>query len=78
MQSTKTRHLRNFEMKEVSHEAFWPKIALKMKTVKAKLFPKEDLAQLHLERTKLANYNNEHIAKRSEMETTARIFMFNR
>ncbi len=82
MQSTKNKSLRSFneniEMKEREHVTIWPKIVLGIKAVKSKLFPKEDLAQLHLERTNLQKFNNDHKARRAEMETATRMFLFQR
>lgn len=44
-----------------------------MKAIKDKLFPEEDPAQLHLERTNLEGFNKDRIARRSEMDKVTRI-----
>jgi len=62
-------------MKERTHVTLWSNIALKMKAIKDKLFPEEDLAQLHMERTNLADFNKDRVARRSEMDKVTRIYM---
>lgn len=65
-------------MKEQNHVTIWPKIALRIKAVKSKIFPKEDLQQLHLEQANLSEFNKGRKAQRAEMETVTRMFMFQR
>ena len=69
---------RDVEVKERDDRKIWNKIVLKVRTLKAKIFAKEDLAQMHLESQNLKNYNTNYKAKRAEMETVARIYMFSR
>ena len=76
MQAVKTA--REVEAKERDDTKIWAKIVAKAKTLKAKIFAQEDLEQLHLESQNLKEYNTNYKAKRAEMETVARIYMFSR
>ena len=68
----------NVNVKERDDTKIWTKIFLKMKTIKAKIFAEQDLAQMHLEEQNLKEHNTNAKAKRAEMETVTRIFMFSR
>ena len=72
------KEARDVEVKERDDRKIWAKIVLKVKTLKAKIFAQEDLAKLHLETQNLKEYNTNYKAKRAEMETVARIYMFSR
>lgn len=78
MQAVKETNLRNVNVKERDDSKIWNKIALKVRTLKAKIFAQEDLAQMHLESQNLKSFNSNQKAKRAEMETVTRIYMFSR
>ena len=85
MQSIKNKKLRvitgtgkEVDLEATKSEHIFSKIAVKLRSIKMRLFPEEDLAQLHLESQNLKSFKTNVKAQRSRYEAQSRIFMFNR